>query len=110
MSPFVNNILHNRLTALGCERLPQFVIRNLRARIDLAVAQAIARIVEREVSSAKIARIFVRGPEPSARRQGGFEGDAASGPFDQSGLLELHPQFEPNPVTGTAAQPTTSPL
>lgn len=109
MSPFVNTAFQDRLAALGCSRLPQFVLRSLRAQIDVAATKSITRIVEREVSSTKIARIFARGIEPSARSHGGFEGEAGGVPFDQSALLILAPeQDETKAVTGTAARPNTS--
>ena len=98
--------LQTRLASLGCERLPHFVVRTLRAHVERAVSRSISRIVEREVTTAKI---FAKGdPRLPARSSGGFEGDATGGPFDQSGLLTLPPQFETNPVTGTAALPTIS--
>lgn len=97
--------LQTRLASLGCERLPHFVARALRAHVEIAVSRSISRIVEREVTSARIAKIFAKGdPRRPARSTGGFEGDATGGPFDQAGLLTLPPQFETNPVTGAAAR------
>jgi len=105
MNSLVTGALNRRLARLGCERLPQFVVRALRANIDLALHAAINRIVEREVTSTRIGKIFAVGVERKARSPGGFEGDATAGPFDQSALLILAPERdETKAVTGTAAR------
>jgi hypothetical protein len=110
MNSLVNGALNRRLARLGCERLPQFVVGALRANIDLALHAAINRIVEREVTSTRIGKIFAVGVERKARSSGGFEGDATGGPFDQSALLILAPERdETKAVTGTAALTTILP-
>ena len=109
MNALVNGALNRRLARLRCERLPHFVVRALRANVDLALRAAINRIVEREVTSTRIGKIFALGVDRQARSTGGFEGDAHSGPFDQSALLILAPERdETKAVTGTAALPTIS--
>ena len=105
MSPsFIDQIFRRRLEKIGCERLPAHVLRVLREHVDAASLKAVARIIEREVSSNKIAKIFARGSAAPVRSgQGGFEGEVRPRPLDQSALLDLPPQIETRAVTGTAA-------
>ena len=93
--------LSHRLAELGCERLPSGVIKVLRENVEQSLAKALVRIVEREVSAPKIARIFVKelAARP-ARIKGGVEGEIADVPFDQADLLILPPRNESMSVTG----------
>jgi hypothetical protein len=112
MNPsIVDQLFKRRLEKIGCDRLPAHVLRVLREHIDAAALKAVTRIVEREVSTNKIARIFARGTATAVRRgQGGFEGEVRLRPLDQSALLDLPPQIETRAVTGTAARQLPSKL
>jgi len=109
MKPLAESLLRRRLEDIGCDRLPASVLRVLRQRIDAAAAKAISRIIQREVTTNRIAGIFAHQPPAPARRgRGGIQGDGS--PMDQSALLILHPgQDETNAVTGTAARRTILP-
>ena len=97
-----SEIFNCRLTRIGCERLPFGVVKTLRENVERSIAKAVERIVEREVTTSKIAKIFVRDVDNrNARTKGGFKGEIADVPFDQSDPFILPPQNETETVTGT---------
>jgi len=99
-----SEILSHRLAELGCERLPSGVLKVLRENVEQSLAKALVRIVEREVSASKIARIFVKELATSSpKSKGGFKGDRATVPFDQPDPFVLPWQNETGAVTGTTA-------
>lgn len=94
--------LSARLHQLGCERLPSAVVKALREKVGQSVEKAIGRIVEREISASKIAKIFLQEVAGCpAKSKGGFKGDRATVPFDQPDPLVLPWQNESGAVTGT---------
>jgi len=97
-----SEIFNCRLTRIGCERLPFGVVKTLRENVERSIAKAVERIVEREVTTSKIAKIFVRDVDSrNARTKGGFKGERATVPFDQPDPLVLPWQNESGAVTGT---------
>ena len=98
----ISEAISQRFSQLGCERLPVRVIQVLRQKIEQAQEKNLLRIVEREVTGSKIAKIFVRELTHNPNKsKGGFKGESEAGTFDQPDFLIMPPRDETNPVTGT---------
>jgi len=96
------------MAALGCERLPASIVAILTKQVETACEKMAVRIVARELTANKISRLFLEEMRTKcSKNQGGFKGEAAAIPFDQSDLLNLPLQDETRAVTGTTA---TDPL
>jgi hypothetical protein len=79
----LHQIAITRLASLGCENLPPQVRERIIKDFTTDAERKLQRLVKRQVTVPKIAKIFTASMQP---QEGAFEGGVQPPPLNQSGL------------------------